>query len=471
MGSGRNHDSHDDLIQSYLECEATPDEEEQFRLLLGSESFRRRVAEYAVDLGHICDQVRQGVIESLSSPKGKDARSRRVIGAAVVAASLLLAVGIAFSAVWWRELSREVAGDKPSDVSRQVKVIESIGHVANVKGTVLVADFLEGSDRRAIAEGAKLGVGDALFTVGESSFALVELADDSVLAVAGNTELELSVSGSQKRFVLRRGDVMAQVVPQPVRKPMLLETPLARAEVVGTTLSLFASLGLTQLAVLEGHVRLTRLTDGTTIDVEEGYTAVASEDSAFSPEPLVPVTSLWEEGFDTGVPADWELGSWTRAGSSPTSEGAVRAVRPSASREDPNSQFFVASSRDWWRGLFRIEEDTHLNFTYSVAKADWFNVMIETRSDAPDRVYSGVFVYRNPIMWNSRLNQWRTVSVPLKFFAVPKEAKIKRGPPLAGEYVFRFYFSTAETDPGLVIDRVWVTRGPADSAEILGRGK
>lgn len=45
--------SNDDLIFRYLEGEATASEEERFRRLLPSPAFSRRVAQYAIDLGHL----------------------------------------------------------------------------------------------------------------------------------------------------------------------------------------------------------------------------------------------------------------------------------------------------------------------------------------------------------------------------------------------------------------------------------
>jgi hypothetical protein len=147
--------------------------------------------------------------------------------------------------------------------------------------------------------------------------------------------------------------------------------------------------------------------------------------------------------------------------------GAIRAALPEAGFDAPEGQLLVASPREWWQGLFRIQDDTHFNFTYKLSQIGWFNIMIETRSDESGGTYSGAFLYKNTEMWKTDLDRWRTVSVPLKYFRVPDGAKIQRGPLQAGHAVFRFYFST-ETDSALVIDRIWVSRGAPESAEILG---
>ncbi len=54
--------SHDDLIQTYLEDEATPNEEKRIRRLLANESFARRVAQFAIDLGQLHGFAQQGML-------------------------------------------------------------------------------------------------------------------------------------------------------------------------------------------------------------------------------------------------------------------------------------------------------------------------------------------------------------------------------------------------------------------------
>ena len=78
-------------------------------------------------------------------------------------------------------------------------------------------------------------------TVGEDSLAILQFADESVFTVAGGTELKCTVVREQKCIAVTAGDLMAQVSSQPKGKPMVIETPVANAEVLGTKLSLFAS--------------------------------------------------------------------------------------------------------------------------------------------------------------------------------------------------------------------------------------
>jgi hypothetical protein len=59
-----------------------------------------------------------------------------------------------------------------------------------------------------------------------------------------------------KRFALDAGELDASVAPQPHWRPMIIATPQAEAEVVGTQFSLSATPSHTRLEVLNGVVRL-----------------------------------------------------------------------------------------------------------------------------------------------------------------------------------------------------------------------
>ncbi len=318
-------------------------------------------------------------------------------------------------------------------------------------------------------EHAEIRSGDLLRTEGAGSFALLKYKDGSVVTVVGDTEIVGKIADSRKHLQVRRGNIVGHVARQPEGKSMLIDTPNAEAEVMGTVLSLFAGLAMTELAVQEGHVRMKNLVDGKVIDVRGGHSAIASAKSEFVSVPIPPISGLWEEDFEKGLPVEWEAGTWTDATGSNESTGAVRAARPESETVGPTDQYLVASPRKWWHGLFRVEEDTYFNFTYKLARTGWFNVMLETRSETGEGGYSGIFLYKNVDMWKTRLEQWRTVSIPLSFFRTPPGKAITQatGIPKIGDLAFRFYFSSQETDPGLVIDRIWITQGAPEFAEVL----
>jgi hypothetical protein len=76
---------------------------------------------------------------------------------------------------------------------------------------------------------------------------------------------------------LERGHLKAEVSEQPAGQPFIIETPHARAAVMGTRLEMTVTEAKTRLEVAAGLVHLTRLADGAEVDVAAGQYAVAAE--------------------------------------------------------------------------------------------------------------------------------------------------------------------------------------------------
>lgn len=267
------------LIQRYLDGRLSPDELAAFQQCLRDNADLRGrlrdIAEQAVAFG---DLARRGTGTSVRSPKKPD-RSLWFTTLALAASIAVLATSA------WLFLASQ-----PSAV---LTLVESTGTVAWIDGTV-------------IATGESLPAG-TLETVGEASSALLRFEDGSLITLQGDAELAFS-SDPQKVLTLSRGTLSASVQPQPAGKPMLIRTPSAVAEVVGTVFDLAARSEDTLLKVNEGLVKLKRLADGSEIDVAANRSAVASLDAgaaldaASTPEP---VTS-WHFDFATRTPPrDW----------------------------------------------------------------------------------------------------------------------------------------------------------------------
>jgi len=147
----------------------------------------------------------------------------------------------------------------------------------------------------------------SITTVGETSTAQFRFNDGTLITLHGETELTFSEE-DQKMLALSRGSLSAEVKPQPAGRPMLVRTPSAVAEVVGTAFDLTARPEDTVLKVNEGLVKLKRLADGREVDVSANRSAVASLDAgttldaASTPEPLTD----WSFDFTTTIPPrDW----------------------------------------------------------------------------------------------------------------------------------------------------------------------
>jgi len=109
-----------------------------------------------------------------------------------------------------------------------------------------------------------------------------------------------------KGITLTRGTMAAEVTRQPAGRPLVILTPHAEARVLGTSLRLTVdpdpATG-TRLEVLEGRVKLTRLSDRKTAEVPSGHSAVA----AVGVEPAGKRLYLFADDFEGGTLALWRV--------------------------------------------------------------------------------------------------------------------------------------------------------------------
>ena len=117
--------------------------------------------------------------------------------------------------------------------------------------------------------------GGTLELLSADSWALLTFRDGSTVTVSGQSMLAIS-EDQQKEIHLREGSVSARVAAQPHGQPMLIHTPTARLEVLGTQLNVDAQRTSTTLRVNEGRVRVTRLADGSVAEVPADYQVVVS---------------------------------------------------------------------------------------------------------------------------------------------------------------------------------------------------
>jgi hypothetical protein len=129
---------------------------------------------------------------------------------------------------------------------------------------------------RALRPGESLSTGaasTAVMTYPDGT--KVELGPETTIRVA-----DLPVWERAKQLELTTGTLKADVSPQPRGNPMLLQSPDARAEVLGTRLALDRNTGRTRLEVTHGAVRFVSRRDKREALVKTGYFA-ESGDSGF----------------------------------------------------------------------------------------------------------------------------------------------------------------------------------------------
>jgi hypothetical protein len=136
--------------------------------------------------------------------------------------------------------------------------------------------------------------------------------------------------------------------------------------------------------------------------------------------------------------------------------GARAAVQAVAVASKQGTPFEIATAEQWTYGLFSVHDDSHLHVTFKMQNPDWFNILILTKTaDADPPLFAGNYIFDEPGWWPQEPGAWRTVTIPLKRFRPlpPSRASFQNAIPI------QVLFSSPEADRGLVIDRIWVTRG------------
>jgi hypothetical protein len=175
-----------------------------------------------------------------------------------------------------------------------------------------------------------------------------------------------------KRIEVSQGEVSADVAPQR-EGPLVLVAPHARAEVLGTRLTLSAAPDATRLEVAEGRVRLTREADGATVEVPARHYSVAESRTELvaRPVPEPPLTPPAIAGFSL---IQLDAPRATVPGYEDLQDGAVIPLRRLPTRRvnlqantDPER---VGSVRWSWAG--RSNFNTELVWPYTLVPNDGY---------------------------------------------------------------------------------------------------
>ncbi len=135
-----------------------------------------------------------------------------------------------------------------------------------------------GETRQFFASGDRLPPG-MFETIGEGSRVTLAFRDGTRMDLRGDSRAVIAAR-RQKSIHLQSGSLRAQVSPQPAGKPLLVHTPTARLEVLGTVFSLFTVPRSTTMNVKQGRVKMERLADGGVVEVPAQHTAAASLETA-----------------------------------------------------------------------------------------------------------------------------------------------------------------------------------------------
>ena len=122
---------------------------------------------------------------------------------------------------------------------------------------------------------ARSPLGDSLLadlSTGRGQRQAFDLADGSRLNLNANSAVDLRFDDQQRLVVLRHGELVIQVAPDPQR-PLRVRTAQGQVQVLGTRFLVAQEQDVTRVVVLQHSVQL-RLPDGTTRDLQEGQSAL-----------------------------------------------------------------------------------------------------------------------------------------------------------------------------------------------------
>lgn len=123
--------------------------------------------------------------------------------------------------------------------------------------------------------GARSPLGDSLLadlSTGRGQRQAFDLADGSRLNLNADSAVDLRFDDQQRLVVLRHGELVIQVAPDPQR-PLRVRTAQGQVQALGTRFLVAQEQDVTRVVVLQHSVQL-RLPDGTTRDLQEGQSAL-----------------------------------------------------------------------------------------------------------------------------------------------------------------------------------------------------
>ena len=321
----------------------------------------------------------------------------------------------------------------------------TVGLVENATGDVHFSGADEGDETEDVAPGIEVKANQTLVTKGNKSSAVFVFEDGTSVVVAGDTRI--TTEDGAKHVDVQNGAVAASVNPQPVGKPLVVSTPIADIEVVGTRFSVNHHAELTDLAVTQGAVILRRHSDGSSIKVEAGQRVFAEPSGRLRAENLPTLASSWRADFENlQRHPNCQIGELTRDGLPDGSKGGLRASRVEEPDQPGTFTEQVAFGTPWAEGLVLAREKTHLHLRYKLTKPGPLQVQIDTRTDGPKPQLAS---YHFDRFAPASPDEWIEASIPLNQFRNPKDPNDHT---MAGEIPLNLLVVAPQDESGLVID-------------------
>lgn len=429
-----NDEAFDRLVGAAIDGELGPEDEARLTEVLRSskpyrERYRRLMTLHAqLRWDHGAAAAIVAIDASAMSPPAR--LNMRGVGfwqatAAVLAATLLLACSTYF------------AFPRNDAAAAKIVTLESLDG-AGTWSTRGLPRPLTGAGPEALPAGT-------LLLEGEGASCVLRFHDGTRLTVTGEAELSVA-EDRQKRVWLRRGGLIAEVQPQPAGQPLLIETPSARVEVIGTVFSLAAEGDRTTLHVDAGVVRLRRMIDGREISVEPQQHVVVSLDASRELASAATAATPTSRRLDLQTrPAGDGKGIWVAPGND--EPGRLTSVPCLAGRKADGTPFahYGVSLRSTGDAPFAtVTEHTVIQLRYRMRNAAPIKIMLGVVR--PNGRFGGNFEAKYSAGAGTTDDAgWTHLEIPITKF----RNLIRRFPEIIGQEITLIGFNTLEHQVGL----------------------
>lgn len=156
---------------------------------------------------------------------------------------------------------------------------------------------------------------------------------------------------------------------------------------------------------------------------------------------------LFDLGFGNGLPDKWGKGTLAREGLPAGSKGAVMQQ----GGED------IRSNDNWVDGHFAAEDGLYFNYRATIGRPQWYQVFLFFKDKGAAAQGMGLYEAKPPVPADANAT-WQVFSIPLSDFKGTQDANRGQSPK-AGSVCWTFFWSFQKRDLGMVIDRVWVSKG------------
>ena len=302
--------SRDELFERHLHGELSDVEKEHVVELLDSDAAARQqfveLAQWNTELAETIREHAEPVDDKDILPSDKGTRERGGENTFLLSPFATLAtvtvLFILFSSLLYLQIQTVFA---PIEKVARSQIADSpIATITGFRGSLLWTGN-QGEIVLDMHVGREL-TGGTIEGLGPCSWFELQFKDGSIVTISGTSMLTFADIG-QKKLRLKQGAFTADVVPQPVGKPMIIQTPSAVIEVVGTRFEVEALQAFTTVNVREGNVRLKHLFDGSVVDIPAHYCVIAKAGSDLSPTRLPASKNHWKSSLDihTGGFGKW----------------------------------------------------------------------------------------------------------------------------------------------------------------------